>query len=241
MSLISPVSEVNDVYVFGDSHWRVFFPFVNHGDASANVSHTGEYCRIKVRTIDTIANELSGSTMWGLLNDKSRHGARSRILNTLKSIGSVENVALVFGEVDARYHNERYFDGEQLILSRVLELVSRYAKFIQEDLILPGLVRRNVFVYHGFAYPKGENTLLQPGQPIGKNYVKANKLNEVVKNLLPKCLTAIDEVTVITPSFNIKNFVSEDGVHLDPKMTYENITLPVMCTTLGDEEWKIPF
>ena len=114
------VSKMNDVYVFGDSHWRVFFPFVNHGDASANVSHTGERRGIKVRTIDTIANELSGSTMWGLLNDSSRHGARNRILNTLKSLNGVDSVGLVFGEVDARYHYERYYDRNQILVSRII-------------------------------------------------------------------------------------------------------------------------
>lgn len=217
----------SDVYVFGDSHWRVFFPFVNTGDASANISHTEG----GVRTIDTIANELSGSTMWGLLNSSSRHGARNRILETIDRLGGISNVALVFGEVDARYHHGRYFVPGQTTLSsgRILELVGRYVKFVQEDLIATGRVRENVFIYHGFSYPKGEHTLLQPGRPIGhENFLAASAVNHLVGQLLGPAFMDIPMVKTIVPSDHVYEMVSDDGVHLDPKMVYERYTLPAM-------------
>lgn len=241
MSLISPVSEVNDVYVFGDSHWRVFFPFVNHGDASANVSHTGERRGIKVRTIDTIANELSGSTMWGLLNDKSRHGARSRILNTINGLGGVDSIGLVFGEVDARYHYEKYYVGNQILISRIIDLVSRYVKFVQEDLIIPGLVRKNIFIYHGFAYPQRGNTLLQPGQPIGKDVIKAENVNGFVQSLIHACFMNISEVKIIIPNRYVDDFVSADGVHLEPDKIYNQFVLPSMVDRFLEQDCEIPF
>lgn len=239
MFVMSPPSEVNDVYVFGDSHWRVFFPFVNHGDPG--ISHTGECNGVKVRTIDTIANELSGSTMWGLLNSGSRHGARNRTLNTLKNLNGVENVALVFGEVDARYHYARYHEGDKLLVSRVIDLVSRYVRFVQEDLIQSGLVRNNVFIYHGFAYPKKEKTLLQPGQPIGKDVNRAENVNNEVNQLLTSCFRAISNVEVITTSLSVESLVSEDGVHLEPSKVYGGITLPAMTNRFlrQRERWAI--
>ncbi len=224
----------SDVYVFGDSHWRVFFPFVNHGAATDNVSHE----QSGVRTIDTIANELSGSTMWGLLNPSSRHGARNRILNTLDSLGGADNVALVFGEVDARYHNGRYFKDGLLSSGRVIELVSRYVRFVQEDLIWTGRVRENVFIYHGFAYPKGEQTLLQPGQPIGENLLRAEAVNHLVGELLGPAFMDMPMVKTIVPADPVDDIVSPDGVHLDPAAVYSRYTLPAMrnrLTPLG--EW----
>ncbi len=204
---------MNDVYAFGDSHWRVFFPSVNHGAATDNVSHEQD----GVRTIDTIANELSGSTMWGLLNPNSRHGARNRILSTLDSLGGVENVGLVFGEVDARYHNARYFDGPKICHGRVYELVSRYVRFIEEDLIFSGRVRNKIFIYHGFDYPKMGETLLQPSQPMGKeSYLRATMVNHLVRDSL-YLFHKTDNVHIID---NYNPHVSADGVHLECEETY---------------------
>ncbi len=222
---------MSDVYVFGDSHWRVFFPFVNHGAATANVSHEQD----GVKTIDTIANELSGSTIWGLLNASSRHGARNRILNTIDSLGGVDNVALVFGEVDARYHNGRYFKDGQLRSGRVLELVSRYVRFVEEDLLETDRVRQNVFIYHGFAYPKGEHTLLQPGQPIGLNHFQATAVNHMVGQLLEPAFMDLPMVRVIIPDRPVDDIVSDDGVHLNPKDVYEKYTLPAMRRRLSED------
>jgi hypothetical protein len=215
----------HDVYVFGDSHWRVFFPFVNTGDASANVSHEQD----GVRTIDTIGNELSGSTMWGLLNPVSKHGARSRILDTLDRIGGADNVALVFGEVDARYHHDRYFTNGKLSQGKVWELVSRYVRFVQEDLFHAGRVKQDVFIYHGFDYPQREGTLLQPGQPMGEEaYERADMVNCCVNVFLRSAFSCMSNVTTILPSRNVLDIVSEDGVHLIPELVYNNFTLPGM-------------
>lgn len=227
----------NDVYVFGDSHWRVFFPFVNHGAATDNISHVGEFDGVHVRTIDTIANELSGATMWGLLNPDSKNGARKRILNTLDGLGGVDNVALVFGEVDARYHHARYYRDGKLSSGRIMELVSRYVKFIQEDLLMTGRVTQNIFVYHGFAYPHEGNTLLQPGQPIGDaGYMDAKRVNHIVREMLSVAFMDLPAVRPILPadSYSISRFVSNDGVHLDPKMVYEKYTLPAMAQRFYD-------
>lgn len=219
----------HDVYVFGDSHWRVFFPFVNHGDASANVSHEQD----GVRTIDTIANELSGSTMWGLLNGSSRHGARNRILSTIDSLGGVDNVGLVFGEVDARYHNHRYYENGHLSHGKVWELISRYVRFVQEDLLRTNRVRGKVFIYHGFEYPKEDYTLLQPGQPIGvEGFRRASHVNACVGVFLRHAFCCIQDVVPILPNCPMDQYVSPDGVHLDPEKVYTKFTLPAMRSYL---------
>lgn len=208
----------HDVYVFGDSHWRVFFPFVNHGAATDNISHEQD----GIRTIDTIANELSGSTMYGLLNPNSRHGARNRILDTIDRLGGVENVGLVFGEVDARFHNGRYFQGDKICHGRIQELVSRYVRFVEEDLIFSGRVRNKVFVYHGFDYPQMHDTLLQPSQPMGKEgYLRATMVNHAIKAFLS--YGAFSLTLNVHPILNYDPIVSIDGVHLDCESTYPKV------------------
>jgi hypothetical protein len=219
-------TKVNDVYVFGDSHWRVFFPFVNHAVTTGvhdAVTHTETFTTTgegstSVRTIDTTGNGLSGSTMWGLLNPSSRHHARSTILNTLDSLNGTENVGLVFGEVDARYHNSRYFQGDKICRGRIYELVSRYVRFVEEDLIHSGRVKGKVFIYHGFDYPKMGDTLLQPGQPMGDDsYLKATMVNHAVGSALYDLFHDTNNVHVIV---NYDPYTSEDGVHLECEKTY---------------------
>lgn len=209
---------MNDVYVFGDSHWRVFFPFVNHGAATDNVSHE----QGGVRTIDTIANELSGSTMYGLLNPNSRNGARNRILSTIDKLGGVQNVGLVFGEVDARFHNGRYFHGDKICHGRIQELVSRYVRFVQEDLIFSGRVKGKIFIYHGFDYPKMGDTLLQPNQSAGDHgYLRATMVNHAVRAALS--YGAFNDVLNVHPILNYNPIVSDDGVHLECEKTYPDV------------------
>lgn len=207
----------HDVYVFGDSHWRVFFPFVNHGDAADNVSHTED----GIRTIDTIANELSGATMWGLLNDHSRIGARTRILNTIDRLGGVDNVGLVFGEVDARFHNGKYFKDGRLMYGKCAELITRYCRFIEEELILSKRVRGNVFVYHGFHYPHGPDTLLFPGRAAGDSIRQAielnNRVNDEVRDLCLLLRSVYGRVHWVGQSYIYNDEVSDDGVHLLPE------------------------
>jgi hypothetical protein len=205
---------MNDVYVFGDSHWRVFFPFVNHGAAADNISHEQD----GVRTIDTIANELSGATMYGLLNPNSKNGARNRVLSTIDRLGGVDNVGLVFGEVDARFHFGRYFVGDKLSRGRIFELVSRYARFIHEDLQMSGRVRNKVFVYHGFRYPQHDSTLLQPSHPIGEDVWRANAVNSSVGDHLNHALR--DPNVHVIRRDPLSEDVSPDGVHLIPERVY---------------------
>lgn len=211
------MAEVRDVYVFGDSHWRVFFPFVNHGAATDNVSHT----QSGVRTIDTIANELSGATMYGLLNPNSKNGARNRILGTIDRLGGVDNVALVFGEVDARFHYGRYFVGDSLSRGRIFDLVGRYARFVHEDLQMSGRVRGKVFVYHGFRYPQHDRTLLQPGRPIGEDIWKAKAVSQSLDVHIANALWA-PNVHVIHGKPSDED-VSPDGVHLIPERVYPSV------------------
>lgn len=208
----------HDVYVFGDSHWRVFFPFVNHGAATDNVSHTQD----GITTIDTIANELSGATMYGLLKDNSRIGARARILNTIDKLGGVDNVGLVFGEVDARFHNGRYFNGDRASNGRILETVARYVRFVEEDLLHTKRVRGGVFIYHGFSYPQGEFTLLQPSQPIGERVYHARVVNAMMGNAISDAFQYQQQVCVIDP-YVPPEWVSADGVHLIPEHVYPTV------------------
>lgn len=212
---------MRDVYVFGDSHWRVFFPFVNHG--SPGVTHEQD----GIRMIDMVANELSGATMYGLLNDGSKNGARRRILGDLDRLGPVDNVALTFGEVDIRYHNARYFKDGIFSPGRGYELLARFKRFIDEDLILSGRVTKNVFVYFGYRYPKWDQTLLQPGQPIGRAIVDAQCLHDWVYWHAIPVLTQEKHLTLC--SVNIKKLyigdddVSDDGVHLIPEKVFPEI------------------
>lgn len=209
---------MHDVYVFGDSHWRVFFPTVNHGAATDNVTAEAH----GVRTIDTIANELSGATMWGLLNPKSKNGARNRILNTLDAIGGADNVALVFGEVDARYHAEKYFVDGHFVVGRAYELLARFARFIKEDLLIPDRVRGQVFVYTGFAYPLRGETLRQPGQPMGDTgFSMARTLNSFIADRLQDVLEH-DACVMSVPNLR-DEIVSDDGVHLRPELIYPEL------------------
>lgn len=221
---------MHDVYVWGDSHWRVFFPFVNHGSPGVFHEHDG------IRVVDMVANELSGATMYGLLNDRSKNGARTRILSDLRQLGTqgiVENVALVFGEVDVRYHNHRYFNGGVLDESSVLRLLLRYKQFIEHDLFRSGLVRQNVFVYYGFAYPQGEATLLQPGQPMGESVYRARALHQAISEMLPTVLgfTSHGVHTVTAQHPKTELMVSGDGVHLVPELIFP-LTHSAMETVL---------
>lgn len=203
----------HDVYIWGDSHWRVFFPFLNHG--SPGVTHEQD----GVRMIDMVANELSGATMYGLLNDGSKNGARRRILGDLDKVGPVENVGLVFGEVDARYHSARYFVDGLFSAGRAFDLLARFKRFIDEDLIFPGRVRGNVFVYTGYFYPKWDQTLLQPGQPIGSQIVSAVFMNDWMKRRMASVLCNNNMVKMVF-SESLRDKVSDDGVHLVPERTF---------------------
>lgn len=218
---------MHEVYVWGDSHWRVFFPFVNHG--SPGVVHEQD----GIRMIDMCANELSGATMYGLLNDSSKNGARRRILGDLDRLGGVDNVALVFGEVDARYHNHHYFNGDKISMGRVYDLLGRYRRFIDEDLLWTGRVRKHVFVYHGFGYPRGQDTLLQPGLKIGENaFLRAHDLNRCVKSQMCDVMSS-KSITVIDPVV-LYNDVSDDGVHLIPERIHPRVNRWIKMI-LGDE------
>lgn len=208
---------MHDVYVFGDSHWRVFFPFVNHG--SPGVIHEQD----GIRMIDMVANELSGATMYGLLNDSSKNGARRRILHTLDDLGGVENVALTFGEVDARYHSQRYVVNGMFSAGRAFDLLARFKRFIDEDLIFPERVRSNVFVYTGYRYPKCDQTLLQPGQPIGNRIASASFMNGWMKRMMPIVLCNNDMVKMVFGDPLSDAHVSDDGVHLIPERIFPQV------------------
>jgi len=219
---------MHDIHVFGDSHWRVFFPFVNHGSPGL-VHEDGQ-----LRVIDMVANELSGATMYGLLNDASKNGARRRILGDLDRLGGVQNVGLVFGEVDARYHNSKYYFGDKISRGRVVELLARFRRFVDEDLLFSGRVRGKVFIYNGFRYPQGENTLLQPGQPIGS---EALKRAEDVANHIWCYLDHIvgsQQTHIISPYHLKEDDVSPDGVHLIPERIYPQVRDKI-CKIL---DWK---
>lgn len=221
----------HEVYVFGDSHWRVYFPFLNTG--SPGVSHEED----GIKTIDTTANELSGATIWGLMNEGSRHGARRRILKTLGDVGGAENVGLVFGEVDVRYHYSRYFRPDGSVnVPKVFELIRRYRSFIEDDIIVPGLVKNKVFVYYSFAYPYRELTHVQPGVTLGDPEWRAAQmlsslLEQLVANVLP--WMSGDMIVPIVPGGQaVVDLVSDDTVHLRQEV-YRDFVLPEMRRVLN--------
>lgn len=210
---------MRDVHVFGDSHWRVFFPFVNHGSPGVTFEHDG------VRMIDMVANELSGATMYGLLNDGSKNGARRRILQTLDDLGGVENVAMTFGEVDARYHHDRYYCNGRFSVGRAYDLLARFKRFLDEDLIFPGRVRGKVFVYSGYCYPLGAETLLQPGVPIGEQGIsRAEYLNAWIDDNLWKTVqtSRVQQISKALIGLQSED-VSQDGVHLIPERVFPRV------------------
>ncbi len=228
-----------DVYVWGDSHWRSFFPSVNHGAPGVFWEQDG------VRTIDMVSNELSGATMYGLLNPNSKNGARNRILGDLDRLGPVDSVGLVFGEVDVRYpqHHDRYFrpDGS-VMMCEVFNLLARYLRFLEEDLLASGRVRDRIFIYFGFAYPKREETLLQPGQPMGlQAWTKACTLERMISafvgggdfNVLRTGKWPHKIIPIIGYPSHIMDMVSPDGVHLLPERVYPEIVLPALRNEFG--------
>lgn len=210
----------HEVHVFGDSHWRVFFPFVNHGEPGLTFESNG------IRVIDMVGNGLSGATMHGLLNDRSRHDARRRIMASLDALGGVENAALTFGEVDVRYHNARYFTEEgRLDELAVLGLLMRFKEFVEVDLFRAGRVRSNLFIYYGFSYPMGPATHLHPEVTLGEEgFARATLLHEVMGRKLPEilCFTMNGVHVMINP--HAASMVSDDGVHLLPERTYPMIS-----------------
>lgn len=219
----------HEVYVFGDSHWRVFFPFLNTGEPGVFHEERG------IVTLDTTGSELSGATMWGLLHEDSERGARKHVLATLDDKGGVQNVGLVFGEVDMRYHNRRYFRPDNtLMAAKAFELVTRYRSFIDEDLLATGRVKGNVFVYFGFHYPLGGETPAHFNAPCGNlAFGRMETLRRFLTAVLPEMLiVGSSRVHVICPP-DAARFVSDDGVHLRPEAIYGEVVLPAMERVLN--------
>lgn len=219
-----------EVYVWGDSHWRNFFPFLNTGSPGVIFEKDG------ISFIDMVANELSGATMYGLANINSKNGARRRILKDIHFLKDascdIENIALTFGEVDVRYHNHHYFSEDRFLISKAKDTIEIYKNFI-DSIAKKCDNLKNVFIYWGFYYPRGEETLLQPHLKMGKDSLyRANAMLNWMEELLPKIESNI--IKLIMPEDKSLISVSDDGVHLDPKFTFENITFPFIKKVLND-------
>lgn len=221
---------LHEIYVFGDSHWRVFFPFLNEDNPGICFEKNG------IVFLDSTANELSGATIWGLQNENSRHQARNRILQTIDVFGSIENIALVFGEVDARFHWQKYLnEDESFNAGKVLELADRYLSFIVDDLIKPGRVTKNVFVYFGFRYPNGEETEVNPHTVLGTAFYVVRKIVDTLEQVLPLTLQYEDKIHVIIPADEeINACVGSDGVHLVPQKSFD-VIFPFIESILNDQ------
>lgn len=231
----------HEVYVFGDSHWRVYFPVTNHGGPGVAYEQDG------IVTLDTTANELSGATMYGLRTEDSRIGARRRILDTLRARDPVENVGLVFGEVDVRYHYQRYFRDDVLHMPSVMDLLAGYRRFIEDELLRSGLVTGRAFVYYGFRY--AQNFV----DSFGENWPKVKLLNQTLEEMIStnlvyglpgRCVYPVhdpynDRIVPITPRTLLTGpdgqLVSDryldDGVHMNGNI-YNDFILPAMRMVL---------
>lgn len=216
----------HEIYVFGDSHWRVFFPFLNTGEPGVCYEEDG------IIFLDTTGSQLSGATMWGLQNKKSRHGAREHVLATLDDKSGVDSVGLVFGEVDVRYHNKRYFlRDDRISIASIYELIARYKRFIDEDLLFTGRVREHVFVYFGFRYPLGEHTAPLAGSKDRSALSRMVSMNQMLEATLPEMLTIGpygDMIHTIIPGHDVIEAVSDDGIHLIPELAFSRWVFPAI-------------
>lgn len=224
----------HEVYAFGDSHWRLFFPFTNHGGPGPTHEQDG------IVTIDTTANELSGATMWGLRNSSSRHGARNRIISTIDSKGGVQNVGLVFGEVDVRYHWNRYIKNGKLDIPAIMELLLGYRRFIDEEL-LSGRVSNKVFIYYGFRYnPPRPNQFNSDRPPSADDVLR---LHRMIEQMLPAVMSwNTNQIITITPRQRLEGesgvlnavYTDHDGIHPLPERIFPDFIFPVLRRELID-------
>lgn len=144
----------------------------------------------------------------------------------------IENIALTFGEVDVRYHNHHYFSEDRFLISKAKDTIEIYKNFI-DSIAKKCDNLKNVFIYWGFYYPHCEETLLQPNLKMGKDSLyRANVMLNWMEELLPKIESNI--IKLIMPEDKSLISVSDDGVHLDPKFTFENITFPFIKKVLND-------
>lgn len=221
----------HEVYAFGDSHWRLFFPFVNHGPPGPRHEQDG------IVTIDTTANELSGATMWGLQNENSTHRARTRILSTIDGLGGVQNVGLVFGEVDVRYHWHRYFyPNGKLNMPAILQLLGAYRKFIDDELLTSGRVKNRVFVYYGFRYNPGMPSQFDSRTPPTPWHLLT--LHTVIEDLMPYAMNGDSRIQTILPKTALEDpahagvlhpkYTDADGIHPLPGGIFPDFVLPVL-------------
>lgn len=225
----------HEVYAFGDSHWRLFFPFTNHGSPGPRHEQDG------IVTIDTTANELSGATMWGLQRVDSTHRARLRILNTIDTAGGVDNVGLVFGEVDVRYHWTRYYKDGKLSVPAVLQLLTAYRRFIDEEL-LSGRVRNKVFVYYGFRYNPGTPNQTHRDRIPTAEFVL--DLHRLIEQLMPHVMSQSGgRIVTITPCDELEgqagllhpDFTDKDGIHPLPEQIFPRFVFPVLKAHLNPD------
>lgn len=233
----------HEVFVFGDSHWRLGFPFTNHDGPGVVHEERG------IATFDTTANELSGATMWGLHKELTTHMARQRILRTIDERGGVDNVLLIFGEVDVRYHWNRYYRDDRLYRPAIWELLLKYRQFIDQELLpVPGRVdrvRNKVFVYYGWRYDP-----IQPEQQDRRRIGTGRQLLQLhreIEELIGIALECDDRIVPILPVFNLEHglehedgsgriaqrYRDQDGVHPMPETIYYDFVLPAMEAALG--------
>ena len=213
----------SDIYVFGDSHWRCFFDDLNHGGPRV--------CEVDgIRFHDTTGNGLSGATIYGLLNDNSRHGARRHILKTVGEAGRDISVGLVFGEVDCRYHSHLWRR-----MGGIDEVARRYRKFIGEVL---ERIDGQVFVYFGFAYAPyfvsgkdeaaisdWDRALLALEPLIG---VQLQALGDRVR-FIPCNHLVRGEDGYLLPRYQVlDSYAQSEEVHLNCPNTFRDLVFPVI-------------
>lgn len=229
------MSVTNDIWVFGDSHWRVYFDSLNHGGPRT--------CEVDgVRFHDTTGNGLSGATIYGLLNEDSRHGARRHILKTLAEVGRDCSVGLVFGEVDCRYHSHLWRR-----MGGIDEVAMRYRRFVDEVL---ERIDGYVFVYFGFAYAE---YFVQ-----GKDEAAISDWDRALLALEPLLrswmggqerivfIGANEQVRggsgYLLPRYQVPDsYAQSEEVHLNCPNTFRDLILPVVQSTFEWHDERIAF
>lgn len=198
---------MHTIHVIGDSHVGMFFGERNH--SSDPMIKTFDQFKV----VDMAAGTMAGSTIYGLANEKSEIQAAAKIKKIISS--GVENVVMVLGEVDVRWHI-RAHRAERSLEEAVAEVITRYEDFVRSE-VAPK-VSGKVILFGGIPY----------SQEYAKGICSTEKLSEYTNCFDSQIATmtkrngwysihVLDSLDLVDG--HIKKYILLDDVHLDCKKT----------------------